>query len=119
MTEQELICIGCPSGCHVILQVTEKGVIEGIAGNECKEGKEYVVAEFLDPIRVFTATIRTEEGTRLLPVRTDKPVHRKHLMDFMRALAPMRISCPVAKGEVIIHNLRGTGANLVVTAPLS
>ena len=118
MPEQELICIGCPLGCHVTLKVSGKGEIENLTGNECKEGKEYVTAEFKAPVRVFTATVLTEGGGFLLPVRTDKPIHKSQLKELMRALAKVRVAPPVKPGQIIIHNILGTGANLIATRGL-
>ena len=85
MAEQTIICIGCPLGCNVTLKIDKKGEIEALTGNQCKEGKEYVIAEFRSPVRVFTATVLTETGGRLLAVRTDKPVHKGQLKELMRA----------------------------------
>jgi CxxC motif-containing protein len=118
MLEQGLICIGCPLGCHVTLKVSAKGEIETLTGNKCKEGKEYIIAEFQAPVRIFTATLQTEGGRSLLPVRTDKPVHKSQLKELMRALAKVRVDPPVKTGQVIIHNIFGTGANLVATGNL-
>lgn len=118
MAEQLLICIGCPLGCHVKLKVSDKCEIETLKGNECKEGKEYVIAEFKAPVRIFTATLFAEGGGRLLPVRTDKPVHKSQLKELMQALAKLRVEPPVKTGQVIIHNILGTGANVVATGSL-
>lgn len=118
MPEQAFICIGCPLGCHVTLKVSEKGEIENVTGNECKEGKEYVIAEFREPVRIFTATILTERKGCLLPVRTDKPIHKNQLKELMRALARLRVAPPVKTGDVLIHNILGTGANLIATGSL-
>ena len=119
MPEHEFICIGCPLGCRVSLRVSEKGEIENVTGNECKEGKEYVIAEFRAPVRIFTATILTEREGFLLPIRTDKPIHKNKLKELMRALAHVRVNPPVKTGEVLIHNILGTGANLVATGMLN
>lgn len=118
MSEHEFICIGCPLGCRVSLRVSEKGEIENVTGNECKEGKEYVIAEFRAPVRIFTATILTEKERCLLPVRTDTPIHKNQLKELIRALAKVRVNAPVKAGEVLIHNILGTGANLVASGSL-
>ena len=118
MAEQVLICIGCPLGCHVTLKISNKREIESMTGNQCKEGKDYVIAEFRAPVRVFTATVLTEGGGRLLTVRTDKPVHKNQLKGLMQALAKLRVEPPVKTGQVIIPNILGTGANLVATSSL-
>jgi alkyl hydroperoxide reductase subunit AhpF len=69
-------------------------------------------------IRVFTATLLTVGGRRFLPVRTDKPVHKNQLKGLIQALAKLRVEPPVKIGQVIIHNILGTGGNLVATSSL-
>ena len=118
MAEQVLICIGCPLGCNVTLTIGDKGEIENATGNQCKEGKDYAVAECRAPVRVFTATLLTEGSGRLLPVRTDKPVHRKELKEITKALAKVKVGPPVKVGQIIIPNILGTGANLIATGNL-
>ena len=118
MPEQVLICVGCPLGCHVTVKISDKGEIESMTGNQCKEGKDYVIAEFRDPVRVFTGTVMTVGGRRFLPVRTDRPVHKNQLKELMQALAKVKVEPPVKRGEVIIQNILGTGANLVATSNL-
>ena len=71
MPEQVIICTLCPQGCHVTLTVSDRGKIWNMTGNQCKEGKKYVTAEFKAPVRIFTAIVVTGGGVRLLPVRRD------------------------------------------------
>jgi len=118
MAEQEIICIGCPLGCRVTLKVGDKGELKGLVGHQCKEGKEYVIHEFEAPARVFTSTVLTEGGGRLLPVRTDKPIPKSHVNEVMRAVAKVRVKPPVKTGQVIIPNILGTGADLLATGSL-
>jgi CxxC motif-containing protein len=119
MPQAEIICIGCPLGCCVTLTVSPEGTIEKLTGNQCKEGTKYVTAEFQNPVRVFTATVLTDGGSRrLLPVRTDKPVSRSQLKELMRAVARIRVKPPVKMGQEIVHDILGTGANLVATGAL-
>jgi CxxC motif-containing protein len=118
VTEQQIICIGCPLGCTVTLKIDEKGNIETLTGNQCKEGRMYVVAEFQSPVRIFTATVLTEKGMRLLPVRTDKPVHRGQLRELMRVTAKLRVVPPIEAGQILVHNVLGTGANLITSGSI-
>jgi CxxC motif-containing protein len=85
-------------------------------GNQCKEGKDYVIAEFRAPVRVFTATILTEDGKYLLPVKTDKPVFKDDLKKIMKAIANLRVKPPIKMGQEIVHNILETGANLIATS---
>jgi len=98
MPQQTLVCIGCPLGCHVTLEISDKSEIESMTGNQCKEGKDYIIAEYRAPVRVFTAAVLTERGSRLLPVRTDKPVHKGQLRVLIQACAKLRVEPPVKIG---------------------
>jgi CxxC motif-containing protein len=119
MTEQEIICTGCPLGCRVALKISDDGEIESMIGNQCKEGKKYVTAEFKSPVRTFTATVLVEGGSRLLPVRTDMPVPKSKLKELMYAIAKVRVKQPIRAGQEIIPNILGTGANLIATGSLA
>ncbi len=119
MPKQEIICIVCPLGCHVTLTIDTKVNIESIAGNQCKEGKRYATTEYLHPERVLTATVLTEgREHRLLPVRTDKPVPKSQLKDFMLVIAKIKVNPPVEVGQEIVHDILGSGANLIATGTL-
>jgi CxxC motif-containing protein len=118
MAEQTIICIGCPLGCHVILKADQKGEIEAMRGNQCKEGREYVVAEFRSPVRVFTATLLPETDGPLLAVRTDKPVPKGQLMELMRSVSKLRFVPPVKTGQVLIPNILGTGTDLIASSSI-
>jgi len=116
--EQEIICTGCPLGCRVTLEFGDNGDMKSLTGNQCKEGKEYVTAEFKSPVRVFTATVFVKGGGRLLTVRTDKPVPKNALKELMFAIARVRVEQPIKAGQVIIPNVLGTGANVIATGSI-
>ena len=117
MKEERIICIGCPMGCRVTLEVDERGEVVGFKGNRCKEGKEYVLKEYRNPVRVLTTTLPVEGGGTL-PVRTDRPIPKGKMREGVRALAKLRVRPPVSLGDVILEDLLGTGANVVATATL-
>lgn len=120
MSKQEITCIGCPLGCRIEIDVGPDNSIKGITGHQCKEGKKYAVMEFENPSRVLTTTVLIEGSKvrRLLPVRTDRPVPRDLLRDIMRSVKDVKIFPPIEVGHVIIHDVLGTGANLVSTGSL-
>ena len=118
MPEQEIICTGCPLGCRVTLEFGDNGDMKSLTGNQCKEGKEYVTAEFKSPVRIFTATVLVKGGGRLLTVRTDKPVPKNALKELMFAIARVRVEQPIKAGQVIIPNVLGTGANVIATGSI-
>ena len=119
MTQPEIICVGCPLGCRVTLTVSPDFHIEHMVGNRCREGKIYAAAEFQNPVRIFTATVLAKGSNRhLVPVKTDRPVPKTLLKELMRAVAHISLEPPVEMGQEIVHDILGTGANLVATGTL-
>lgn len=119
MTEEKIICIGCPSGCLVTLKLDDKDDVVSIADAKCKEGRRYVLEEFHNPARVLTATVLTERSTHpLLPVRTNKPIPKSMLADAMLVLAHARAKPPLKLGQVVIPDLLGVGTDLIATTDL-
>ena len=110
---KELICIGCPKGCR--LKVDEDNGF-AVTGNGCPRGAEYGRSEVSNPCRVVTSTVIIEGAAyRRCPVRTDKPVPKSIMFDVMNVIAGIRAVSPVKRGEVLVENILGTDANLIVT----
>lgn len=119
MPSPEIICVGCPLGCRVTLTISPDSEIQNMVGNQCREGKKYIMAEFQKPMRIFTATVLTEGSSRrLLSVRTDRPVPKTMLRDLMREVARIRIKPPVKMGQNIVPNILKIGTNIVATGSL-
>lgn len=117
--EEKIICVGCPLGCGITLILDDKGEITEVSGNTCKEGKEYALEEFKNPVRVLTATVLTEGSEQLLlPVRTNKSIPKSRLRECMPFLAKVRAKPPVSVGQVIVPNIINIGADLVSTGEL-
>ena len=93
MIQREIICIGCPLGCHVMLTIDSDCNVESARGNQCKEGLKHAKAELQHPVRVLTATVLTEGSERrLLPVRTDKAVSKEKLNEIMQAIKKIKVN---------------------------
>ena len=61
MEKRELICIGCPMGCPLTVEL-ENGEIKTITGYTCKKGETYARKEVTNPTRIVTSTVRVEGG---------------------------------------------------------
>lgn len=61
MEKRELICIGCPMGCPLTVQL-EDGEILSITGQTCKRGEVYARNEVTNPTRIVTSTVMVEGG---------------------------------------------------------
>ena len=113
---KELICIVCPKGCHLKVDV-ENGF--AVTGNACPRGAEYGKLELTNPTRVVTSTVRCEGGTHpRCPVKTDRPVPKERVLDVMEALNAVTLTAPVSLGQIVVENVCGTGANVVATRNL-
>ena len=108
---KNLICIVCPKGCH--LQVDDEHGYT-VTGNSCPRGAEYGKTELLHPTRVLTSTVRVEGGLhRRLPVKTTAPIPKELMFEAMDALNGVTLTAPVTVGQVVIHDLLGTGVDVV------
>ena len=109
----EMICITCPKGCH--LQVDENDGFR-VTGNGCPRGAEYGKNELLHPVRVLTSTVLLT-GARVprLPVKSSAPLPKDHLFKVMRLLDGVTAAAPVQRGQVLLHDVSGTGADIVAT----
>ena len=117
--KHEIICIRCPLGCRAELSIDDEGNVLDVANTQCKEGKEYAIAEYKSPVRVLTATVLTKGSLKkLLPVKTSKPIHKTRLMDCMHYISKVRVEPPIKMGQVIVSNILNLGADLVSTDEL-
>lgn len=108
-----LICIGCPKGCH--LEVDEENGY-AVKGNACQVGEEYGRTELMNPTRVLTSTVRIENGIYCrCPVKTNAPVPKKELFHIMRLLDGVTLKSPVRVGDTVLQNVADSGADVVVT----
>jgi len=113
---KNIICVACPMGCELNVDLNEAGEIREITGNTCKRGIDYAQAEIANPTRSFHSTVRVEGGRApLVSVKSAGPVPKRLLMDCARATIGVRAKAPVAIGDVIVPDVCGTGVDLVAT----
>ena len=111
-------CIICPNGCTVDTVIHEDGHIE-VSGNKCPRGKEYVLQELTDPRRTISSTVRIEGAMLpLCSVRLDRPVPKKEIFNVMAEINKVTIQAPSHIGDVVIENVCGLEANVIVTKNL-
>ena len=56
MSERELICIGCPMGCPIVVKM-EDGKVTSVTGNTCPRGEAYARKEVTDPTRIVLENV--------------------------------------------------------------
>jgi CxxC motif-containing protein len=101
-------------GCQLTVEL-ENGEVKSVSGNTCPRGKQYAVDECTHPMRTITSTARTDNG-EVIPVKTDRTVPKEMMFDCMKEINRAVVKLPAKIGDVVVENILGTGANVVVTA---
>ena len=127
----DLLCIVCPRGCRLTAQETPAGPggqqesdgLTGsktrerfvVSGNFCPRGEEYARQELTNPVRVLTALMRVDGIARPVSVKTDRPVPKALLFECVRQIYQTHPKAPVHRGDILIHDICGSGCNVVAT----
>lgn len=115
MERKELICIGCPMGCMMSVEL-EQGKVTAVTGNTCKRGDAYAKKEVTNPTRIVTSTVKLRGGQYpVVSVKTSKDIPKDMIEACMKALKETEAKAPVEIGDVIVENVAGTGADVVAT----
>lgn len=116
METRELICIGCPLGCALQVELNDAGEAVSVSGNTCKRGEEYGKREVTAPVRTVTSTVRVTGGkVPVVPVRTKTDIPKEKIFACMEAIRKAAVSSPVKIGDVVIENVAGTGVDVIAT----
>ena len=115
MEKVNLICIGCPLGCPLEVEMDGKEVIS-VSGNTCKNGDKYARKELTNPTRIVPTLVRVVGGTLdVVSVKTASDIPKGRIFDCVRELQAIELPAPVAIGDVVIENVCGTGVSVVAT----
>lgn len=108
---KEFTCIVCPRGC--LLRVDDD---KNVYGNTCPRGKEYALNEITNPKRTITTTIRVSNRIdTLVSVKTSEAVPKELIFKIMEEINKTSVEAPTRIGQIIIKNVFGTTANVVIT----
>lgn len=112
---KELICIVCPNGCR--LELEERGSEWIVRGNQCPRGKKFAIEEMTHPMRTVCTTVRTIfPEVPVVPVRVSKEIPKERIFDVMRAINQVTLTRPLKRGEAVIGDVSGLGADVIVTS---
>lgn len=115
MITKEITCTVCPRGCTVTVEA-DGSQIKSISGYGCKRGEAYAAAEYTNPVRLLTSTMKVEgKANELLPVRSAKPVPKAKLFDCMEVIKKTAVTLPVKSGDVLIADICGTGTDIIAS----
>ena len=110
---QKITCTVCPKGCLIT-------AINGeLSGYQCERGLEYAKSETVNPVRNISSTVKIAGGRySRVPVKTDKPIDKKNILNAAEQLNNVELTSPVKIGDIALANVLGSGVNFVVTRNL-
>lgn len=108
---KELICICCPMGCRMTVELDGEKIVS-VTGNTCKRGSDYAVSELTAPVRMVTTTVRTADGVSI-PVKTKTPVPKDRIFDCVNEIKKAVVALPVRAGDIIAENVASTGVPVI------
>ena len=112
---RDLICIGCPLGCPLHVEMTD-GAVVSVSGNTCPRGDAYARKEVTHPTRIVTSTVRVEGGNKdMVSVKTRSDIPKDKIFACAKALKGVTVQAPVEIGQVILADVAGTGVDIVAT----
>lgn len=115
MNTVNLICIGCPLGCPLTVEM-EGDEVKAVSGNTCPRGDAYARKELTNPTRIVTSTVRVAGGKlAMVSVKTASDIPKGKIFDCVKALKDVEVKAPVKIGDVIVENVAGTGVNIIAT----
>lgn len=90
-----------------------------ITGNTCKRGENHARNEHTHPMRMLTSTVRgAGRFSAPLPVVSSKEVPKALLNQCLKEVAQAVAVAPITCGDVIIHDVCGTGADILASRSL-
>ena len=108
-------CIICPNGCEITAE-SEGDTVDAGRGATCPKGDAYVRQELTAPQRNIATSVLVEGGELpLASVRLSRPIPKKEIFRVMEVINTVRLQAPTAIGQVVLHNVCGQDADVIVT----
>lgn len=104
-------------GCRITASV-EGGKVTGIEGYTCNVGKKYAMEELTVPKRMITSLMHIHGSREPIPVKTSQPVEKSRVFDCLAEIRAGEVTLPVHIGDVLIHDVCGTKADIIATKEL-
>ena len=111
----ELICIGCPLGCNLTVDMDGSEVVE-VKGNTCKKGKEYVNQELTNPKRNISSSVKVINGDlEIVSVRLNGSIPKDKIFEVMNEIKNITVDAPIKIGDIVKHNILNLNVDLIAT----
>lgn len=115
METRELICIGCPMGCQLTVNMEDADNIT-VTGNTCSRGEAYGKKEVTNPTRIVTSSVKIIDGTiARVSVKTENDIPKGKIFDIMKEIRETTVTAPIHIGDVILKNVADTGVDVIAT----
>lgn len=116
MEKREMVCVSCPIGCAITVELDDNNDVISVTGNTCKRGDAYARQECTHPERMLTSTVKVDGGRLpVVPVKSAKPIPKEMLFDCMTEINKVTLKAPVEIGDVVLKNILNTGIDIVAT----
>jgi CxxC motif-containing protein len=110
-----LTCVLCPVGCEIEVGRDEAGELR-VEGHQCDKGVPFAVEEVLHPKRNLATSVPVRgTAAKMVSVRLSAPVAREMVFPILAEIAELRPEAPVRRGQVLIANVLGAGADVIAT----
>ena len=114
---KEMVCVSCPIGCMLTVELNDQNEVLSVKGNTCKRGEQYAIDECTNPVRMLTSTVKVNGGKLpVVPVKTAKPIPKGKMFDCIQVINSTVVDAPVKMGDVLIQDICGTGIDIIATA---
>ncbi len=114
--KREMVCVACPLGCSLNVELDDNGTVLSVTGNTCKRGEKYAVDECTNPVRMLTTTMKLNGGSLpVISVKTSAPIPKDKIFECMKEINKEVVDAPIRMGAVLISNICETGVDIVAT----
>ncbi len=112
----ETVCIICPKGCVLDVQMDSDTQTLAVKGHACPRGIPYGLSEYQQPMRMLTTTVKTNAKDQpRVPVKTSEPIPKAMIFEAMEVLNHVIVGLPVKMGDIVMRNLLGLKIDVVAT----
>ena len=113
---KNIVCVACPMGCALSVELSDSGEVLSVTGNTCKRGIDYAKTECTNPVRSFTSTVKVSGGILpVVPCKSAGNIPKEKLLDCATEIAKITAKAPVKLGDILIKNILGTGVDIIAT----
>ena len=109
-------CILCPKGCQIYMEQVDG--IWSFHGNQCNQGKTFLLEELKEPKRILTTTVKiqiSEAEVSRLAIRSKEAISKELLMKAMKVAKEVKVQSPIAIGDIVYENILGTGVDFIAS----